>query len=275
MRSPPRSYQHDHGTFRAGTMVKLDFFAFQGDSLKSYGRSPWRGAQSGDVEVGASICKKIQFETDGFTKGSQPMVIGTLIDGTAEVGAPRADAPMHWVENIDATKFMVCFKFAPTVEAAPAPNFKYEWMAFEHKNPWLWFRNHSPYSAAGTVAAGSWTKHDYQDTVSSGLGAEEGLDVFKTCKSVPFPKVYNQVPIVLVTANHRDRNNLDWQSYTKPPFTSTSTYVELVTKTHFSVCSAETPSTAGAAFNEDALSWDWVSFNEDTDVGGEAAVGAV
>ena len=32
-------------------------------------------------------------------------------------------------------------------------NFHFNWVAFEHRNPWLWYQNRQPYSSAGTELA--------------------------------------------------------------------------------------------------------------------------
>lgn len=95
---------------------------------------------------------------------------------------------------------------------------KFTWVAFEHKNPSLWYMNHLPYTAAGTVAASG------------------------SCQTINFASALTSVPQVQVLANHKSASS-DFSSTSGQSTTSISS----VTTSGFQVCTSG--STAGMSYD--------------------------
>ena len=170
------------------------------------------------------------------------------------------DAVTAWVEHVAHDAFMVCFRDLAPNPAGRMP-LQFNWLAFEHTNPNLWYRNRKPYSAAGHVKADKWKKYDYQRT-------DNGADVFLNCKDVAFDSPFGATPTVIVTANHHDSSRTDWaegQGASKRTAVL-STYVDSVSPASFRVCSAESAA-PGSAVKDESLHWDYVAFANDAYLG--------
>lgn len=182
------------------------------------------------------------------------MVVGT-IDYASDSGAAaqRRHATAFWIENIDAAHFMVCFRSAHGAGAPDAQRFN--WLAFEHKNPSLWFKEQAtPYSVAGrTVGWKTWAAYKHAKSASM-----DGKSVFTNCKVVPFGHTFPAVPTVLVTANHA-HTSLDWgtRAGLQRVHASMATYVDEVGTSSFKVCTAESAASAEMLYDS-GIQWDWL-----------------
>jgi hypothetical protein len=171
-------------TFTRSTKLSLSYIAFQGSFGTDTGvvnvlKDTKRTSHHGNVCVMVKLAQHFK---------EAPLVIGSM------QSAKRSGvAVTYWVENIDTTKFQVCFRGVNGLVPAHA---SFTWFAFEKKSR-VWptdgmgvARNDH---VSGRATAPKWGLH--RTTRSSKL--------YVTCKTIQFAQGYNDVPTVLVTANHQ------------------------------------------------------------------------
>jgi len=225
--------------------LHIDFYATQKNT-------PWKGAElksiavkSGIQNKGKTFCKTIKFARK-FS--NTPFVVGG-IDHRARLqgrkGFVNHDAMTHWIENINQKEFKVCFREAGFYDDYHL-DFNFNYLAFQHANPQLWFGNQKHYSGAGRVPAGKWNLYPKKRV--------NGKSVYLNCKDVKFATPYQVPPTILVTANHQNDYNLDMAGV----HDALMTYVDDVYKTHFKVCTAELKMFDG--IHKDNVNFDWVAF---------------
>jgi len=193
--------------------ARLSYYAYQ--------RFPYSGAKTGmshvgikaNVNIKGPTCKVIKFNGNKFRE--IPVVIGTLDHKNGNGKA--TDSIVSWVENVNKNQFRFCVRESIDSQskahhASAHRSIHFNWVAFSHKNPSLWYKaNHLPYLQAGNVAV-------------------------KGCKWVKFGRTYRSVPKVLTTANHQSHKNLDWSA---APHDGVFTYVPTTSRTGFKVCAKE------------------------------------
>jgi hypothetical protein len=217
--------------------LNIDFYATQS-------QAPWKGAELKSVAMPNSkglVCKTIKFKT-AFT--STPFVVGG-IDHRGRFQGKDHHAMTSWIENINQKEFKVCFRETLFNDDAHLA-FNFNYLAFTHSNPALWYGNQKHYAGAGRVPAGEWKLYPKKRV--------NGKNVYLNCKDVKFATPYIVPPTILVTANHQNDYDLDWAK----THDALMTYVDDVYKTHFKVCTAELDRHDGKhAAN---VNFDWVAF---------------
>jgi hypothetical protein len=261
-----RQWEHGNHNFN------VEYFAWQGDNRAGRGRTPWSGAQSGAARVrkggwaahsadASQTCQRVKF---GKPFGRVPMVVGTIdYASNSNAAAQRRHATAHWIENIDEAQFMVCFRSAHGDSVPDAMAFN--WLAFEHKNPALWFKQQEqPYSVAGRTAGWkTWSAYSHARSASM-----DGKSVFLNCKVVPFGREFPVMPTVLVTANHVDKRALDWgvRPGLQRSHASIATYIDEIGTKSFKVCTAESATSAELLYDS-GIQWDWLVVGDNADMG--------
>jgi hypothetical protein len=219
------------------------------DYYASQSAAPWKGAELTAARVNGSVKKGVICKTQKFAKpfATTPFVIGSVDHGRSvqHVGQVH-DALASWIENIDTKQFKVCFRETQFGDDRHYAGFSYNFLAFTHANPQLWFGNQNNYAGAGRVAAGAWTPIAKERV--------NGKKVLLNCKDVKFATPYAVPPTVLVTANHQNDYQKDWAK----THDGIMTYVDDVYKTHFKVCATELDHHDGQHSAD--VSFDWVAF---------------
>jgi hypothetical protein len=236
---------------KASTTFIGQYYAFQGDLTNSQGNA-W--ASHGAPVVESLATSKTPCQTISFGKSYDhaPMVIGTVDFN----GNSIQQQLTSWVENVNAEQFRVCFHNEGQLAAETSAKPRYNWIAFEHANPSIWFAEEKPYSMGGRVAAGAWSEYAGSRKYASKFA---GMAIWNACQTVEFGKTFASAPTVLVTANHEDSTSLDWSN---GPHPETQTWVDAVSTSSFKVCAMERAPISGDRDN--SLKWDWIVFGEDS-----------
>jgi len=221
-----------------------------------------------------SQCKTIMFE-DQFHHGCgkphchsgnrRPYVVG----GINFNGRNYGNGTFFWIENILTTGFRVCFR--SDENAANQKPLEFQWMAFKQRTR----------GGLGVAQGGSRTnfRGDYKDNgraAASGewslykradwwkmLGVKGEPQIWRTCRSVSFIRIFQTPPLVLASANHDTAGNDDLlESTYGVSHRPVMTYVEEVTPSQFTVCSVTYNTIPGweVKKTEHDLQWDWVAF---------------
>jgi len=175
----------------------VNFYAYQGHKCGKWGMAPFGGSQSGTATVSRG-CRTVKFTT-AFDK--TPIVVGSGSNGAT------------WIGNVNSRQFKVC---------GTARN-QFTYLAFEHKNPQLWYMNRMPYATAGTQRATG------------------------TCTYIRFRRSFTKAPKVMVNSNHKN-SGLDWSG----KVLGTKTSIKKLTKYGFFAC---------AKGDRKTLKFDYVAFN--------------
>lgn len=236
-----------HSFDKHDARMHIEYFAFQGKNKGLYG-SPWPGAQGASVKLGERWNSKVtNCHTIKFPKkfDSVPMVLGTIDHQDSKI---THDALTFWLEDINQLQYRVCFRETMFNDDWHMP-IHFNWIAFEHKNPNLWYRNQMPYSVAGRQASGEWSVYDKKKV--------NGKTVFLNCKDVNFGKTFQTPPTVLVTANHyKSTGVVDWGI----THDATMTYMDDITTKGFKVCATELARHDGK--HDPTMNWDWIAFGD-------------
>jgi hypothetical protein len=231
--------------------LRLQYFAFQMNAQAG----PWSDSDSQSTWISPPAirtdvhCQNIYFR---HQFNSKPYVIGSVTRRRAAFNHNVEGALQFWVENIEESQFSVCFQAQPGARSTVYDSLYFNWIAFDHRNPLLWYRpSELPYSAAGRVAAG----HKWVETSGFGL---YNATVYRICKVVPFGRVFNVKPNVLVTSNRASSSRID-----SGQKTASSTYVDAVYYNSFRVCSVQAQRPGKSDQLALRLQWDWVVFGSD------------
>jgi hypothetical protein len=175
------------------SQLRLQYFAFQmspetGPWAESDAMTSWITPPAAGAAKTAIHCQNIHYRNQFESK---PFVIGSVTRNGETYDSTTQGAVQFWVEDVDQNKFQVCFQAGVDARSTVFDSLYFNWVAFEHRNPLLWYHpSELPYSAAGqAVAHEKWVKID-------GLVRAN----YRVCQVVPFGRSFTAKPTVLATS---------------------------------------------------------------------------